>query len=187
MRMKANAMVAERKENMDRMEMVEKLREKTGISYEEARQTLEDSGWDLLQAMVNLENKGKLGKNDGQQKERKMGSTQARNGSAKAEGLMHKLVSWMISAIDAGNKNQFVVSKEGREVLSIPVTVALLLFLILNGLFVFVLLVSLALGYRFTYRGRKENEAFRRDVQEADAAAEQINHHHQVNSFGEGI
>lgn len=39
---------------MTRLEMVEKLREKTGASYEEARQALENNDWDMLDALIAL-------------------------------------------------------------------------------------------------------------------------------------
>lgn len=40
---------------MTRLEMVEKIREKTGVTYEEAREALEKANWDMLDAIVSLE------------------------------------------------------------------------------------------------------------------------------------
>ena len=52
---------------MDRMESVELLREKAGVSYEEAKKALEESGWDILDGIIFLERQGKLaGKEDKQ-------------------------------------------------------------------------------------------------------------------------
>ena len=44
---------------MDKLEKVEKLRERANVSYEEARSALEENDWDLLDAMVALEKSGK--------------------------------------------------------------------------------------------------------------------------------
>ena len=44
---------------MDNFEKVEKLRERASVSYEEAKAALEESGWDILDAMVLLEKQGK--------------------------------------------------------------------------------------------------------------------------------
>ena len=44
---------------MDNMEKVEKLRERANVTYEEAKAALEESSWDLLDAIVNLERQGK--------------------------------------------------------------------------------------------------------------------------------
>ena len=45
---------------MDHLEMVEKLREKANVSYEEATQALEACDWDLLDALLMLESEGRL-------------------------------------------------------------------------------------------------------------------------------
>ena len=37
---------------MEQLEKVEKLRERADVSYEEAKEALEDCDWDLLDAMV---------------------------------------------------------------------------------------------------------------------------------------
>ena len=44
---------------MENLEKVEKLRERANVSYEEAKEALEASNWDLLDAMVYLEKQGK--------------------------------------------------------------------------------------------------------------------------------
>ena len=40
---------------MTRLEMVEKLQEKTGVAYEVARDTLEENDWDVLDAVRELD------------------------------------------------------------------------------------------------------------------------------------
>ena len=45
---------------MDHYEMVEKLRQKANVSYEEAKAALEKTEWDILDALVLLENEGKV-------------------------------------------------------------------------------------------------------------------------------
>ena len=45
---------------MEQLEKVEKLREKTGVTYEEAKAALEACEWDLLDAIVYLESQGKI-------------------------------------------------------------------------------------------------------------------------------
>ncbi len=47
---------------MDRLEKVEKLRSKANVSYEEAKEALDASNDDILDAMVYLEKKGKVKK-----------------------------------------------------------------------------------------------------------------------------
>ena len=49
---------------MELLEKVEKIREKAGVSYEEAKAALEACGEDVLDALVYLENQGKIKKPD---------------------------------------------------------------------------------------------------------------------------
>lgn len=45
---------------MENLEKVEKIREKTGVSYEDARNALNASNYDVLDAIIYLENIGKV-------------------------------------------------------------------------------------------------------------------------------
>ena len=49
---------------MDQFEKVEKLKERANVTYEEAKQALEASGWDVLEAMIYLEKQGKATTHD---------------------------------------------------------------------------------------------------------------------------
>ncbi|MDE6420210.1 MAG: UBA/TS-N domain protein, partial [Lachnospiraceae bacterium] len=44
---------------MENYEKVEKLRERANVSYEEAKEALENNNWDILDAMIALEKSGK--------------------------------------------------------------------------------------------------------------------------------
>ena len=173
---------------MDRLEMAEALRQKAGVTYEEARQALEQGRWDMLEAMVILENSGKL-RNRGSRENReesKMDDAKTQTGRQKAESWVTKVFSWIKDAVDAGNRSHFIIKKEGRQVLEVPVTVAVLLLVLLHGLFMLLFFISLIIGYRYSFRGEKENAAYQQDLREAKEAAEEINQRHTVNSFREG-
>ena len=45
---------------MDKLNLVEKLRTKTGITYEDAKRVLEINNWDILEAILDLEKQGKV-------------------------------------------------------------------------------------------------------------------------------
>ena len=47
---------------MDKLKLVDRLREKANISYEEAKIALENSNWDILEAMLYLEDIGMIKK-----------------------------------------------------------------------------------------------------------------------------
>lgn len=168
---------------MERFEMVETLRNRANVTYEEARQVLEASGWDLVEAMVRLENQGKTGRGKAGMEQGK--TDKARQAREQAEGLLSRFLTWVKNLVDLGLRNHFAVSKDGRRVMTVPVLVAVLLLLVLNGLFVFGLIVAFVIGYRFRYLPEKEMKKDSQDMEEAGQAAEQILNHKAVNSFGE--
>ena len=45
---------------MEHYEMVENMRTKSNVTYEEAKAALEASDWDMLDALVMLESEGKV-------------------------------------------------------------------------------------------------------------------------------
>ena len=45
---------------MERIEMIEQLKNKAMVTYEEAKEALEKCNWDLLNAIIYLERKGKV-------------------------------------------------------------------------------------------------------------------------------
>ena len=44
----------------ENIKLIEKLKDKANISYEDAKEALENSDWDILDAVIYLEKKGKV-------------------------------------------------------------------------------------------------------------------------------
>lgn len=155
---------------MEHYEMVEKLRQKANVSYEEAKAALEKTDWDILDALVLLESEGKVKEEEGT----KEYSTQNKNGQknhihievedgAWKEGLK-KFWKFLCRMFRKGNVNSFVVKdKQGNEKFSMPITVLVLLFIMCWPISLVVLIVALFMNYRYAFRGpdisSKVNEA----------------------------
>ena len=166
---------------MDRFEMADTLKNKAGISYEEARQALEESNWDMVQAMINLENSDKINKAQGGKKEDAgMEST-----TQKAKGILGKAFAWIKELIRHGNQNYIVIKKNGKQTHELSVTAAVVLFILLHGLLVFIAVISLLSGYSFEFVGEKDREKHQQDIKDAVSAADEVQQRHTVNSFGE--
>ena len=175
---------------MNHFEMAQTLREKTGISYEEARRALEQAGWDILEAMVALEKEGKLDHDNNTSKEGPMDSANTRNNAQNTqsaarniENVFTRFFRWLVDLIAKGNRNHFIITRNERHVASVPVTAAVVLFLVFHGAFMFFLIVGLIAGYRFSFESRQQAAARDKDVEEARRAADQLNDRHAVNSF----
>ena len=180
---------SERKVLMNHFEMAQTLREKTGISYEEARRALEQAGWDILEAMVALEKEGKLDHDNNTSKEGPMDSANTRNNqnnqsaAKNIENVFTRFFRWLVDLIARGNRNHFIITRNDRRVASVPVTAAVVLFLVFHGAFMFFLIVGLITGYRFSFESGQQAAARDKDVEEARRAADQLNDRHAVNSF----
>lgn len=146
---------------MELLEKVEKIKEKTGVSYQEAKDALEAAGGDVLDALVYLENQGKAKKPEVDVYTTKAESSEEfREAAKKYEEStketfgdhLKKFFVWCGKWIKKGCENFFIVSRYQEEVISIPVIVLILLafaFWIVLPL----LIVGLFFGFKYSFKG----------------------------------
>ena len=138
---------------MDHYEMVESLRTKANVTYEEAKAALEASDWDMLDALVLLESEGKVNGAPEFTTKEKADETRQSARSSDVKGSLSKLGNWVRKMIDLGNKNQFVISRKGAEMVAMPITLMALLMIIVWPFSLIVLFAGLFLGTRYSFRG----------------------------------
>ena len=141
---------------MTNMESIEKLVEKTGITYDEAREVLEANHYDLLDAVLVLEKEGKItGKKTVAEKE--------------TTGFEHFKTA-VKRLFKASTESSFVIERKDSEILNVPVLVLLIASFIQFPLFVFLLILGLFLGcrYHFGGTGRIAGNANEMSMQAAD-------------------
>ena len=85
------------------LEKVDKVKERTGVSYSEAKEALEISNGSVLDAIIFLE---KQSKDEGQYK--------------KTETI-EELKIWLKDLINKGNVTRIKVSKDGKKLVDVPV------------------------------------------------------------------
>lgn len=127
---------------MNHFEMVEELVNKANISYQEAKDALEAADWNMLEAMLMLEKAGKV--NTCCFKGRKSGSFKA--GCGKFAGAV-------CSFIHKCNSNNFVVSRNGQALITLPITLAIIIILLACHIAIPVILISLFFGYKYSFTG----------------------------------
>ena len=145
---------------MENLEMVERLADKTGVAYSEARDALEATNWNLLDAVIELEKQGKIEKRSGsyvtgnadnvadntssvkeayaQKKEEK---------KSKIKGIFAKLKAFFI------NNKMHVRDNNGKEIISFPIIVAFVLLLVAFWVVIIVILISLVAGFHYSFEG----------------------------------
>ncbi|MCM1539353.1 MAG: DUF4342 domain-containing protein [bacterium] len=145
---------------MENYEKVEKLRERANVSYEEAKEALENNNWDILDAMIALEKSGKTS-----------GSGQAgysTQGMPKYEGVIdddgpeskhdfsdtcRRFGRWCVRMIKKGCTNYFYITKGEKEVLAIPVLVLIMAAIIAFWLVLILFVAGLFFDLHYHFRG----------------------------------
>ena len=152
---------------MERIEMVEKICEKANVTMEEARAALERNNWDLLDAMVELEREGKIGKETGAgarassggadcQNYEQVNPTASRGESRKSgKGTLQKIWDKLVDLLNKSLSNSFVVSKDENVLVRVPVLVLVLLVLAAFWLTAIVLIVGLFFNLRYSFQGKE--------------------------------
>ena len=160
------------------LEQVELLRTKADVTYEEARQALEATNGDLLDAVVLLEIQGKVRPpkvgpaRQEQPVEEPLKASSAKkddtseSGSSRQEktqhaspsgtdvgSLFHKIWSGIKRLVQLGNRNNIVVSRGTQTVLTLPITALVLLLIIFNWAAVVLIVIGMFTGFRFVFSG----------------------------------
>ncbi len=138
---------------MEHFELVEKLVSTFGVSYEEAKNALEKSGWDPVNAAVILE-RAKNGMPEPETEKTEparepKGSFNSTHSTIKEEGTKLFKNIW-----DFISLNEFVVKKSSGEVfLNLPLWIAFLLVCAFFWPVVIILALVFLMGYRFGFTG----------------------------------
>ena len=178
---------------MDKFEKVERLVQKTGVSYEDAKNALEQANEDLLDAMIILEKQGKVKQPE-----------QAQYSTSYTEQTQYKDVPAVIEESkktkgksifkDIGNAikrgfrytvdNSIKVVKDDDTIIKLPLWISIILLLCAWELLVIVIIVSLFLGCKYSVEGKDDskgvNDILNQASDLADKAKESFNN--TVNS-----
>ena len=164
---------------MDHFEMVEKLREKANVSYEEAKAALEACDWDILDALVLLESEGKVSEKNGASysTEEKSDTPQEDRNKKNARITGAKIKEFVSSLFKKGSENSFVVKRKGEELLRLPLIALILLLVFLFRLMLILLLIGLFCGIRYSFEGPLFNKTTVNHVMDKAAdKADEIKH-----------
>lgn len=169
---------------MEKLDKVEKVREKTGVSYEEARAALEQCEYDVLDAIVLLEQQGKAQRQtahhttDASQVPMSTDMIRAQQAYEQSSKKSHfgevleRVLEQFKKLCSRGLEVSFVVFRHDDRLLSIPVLLLVILALFLLPAVVPLLIVGLFFGFRYHFEGLKHNSVSVNDVMDkaADAA-----------------
>ena len=149
---------------MDNFEKVEKLRERAEVSYEEAKAALEENGWDLLDAMVALEKKGKTESPKQQrystsyeQQEELIPVVETVKKQQKDQPRIGRTIGNMFRRFfQICRDNTLCIDHRERNVARLPLLVVVILLLCFWKLVLPVVLISLLFGVRYSFEGKDD-------------------------------
>lgn len=161
-----------------RFERTMELSAKAGVSIEDARAALNANDYDMLNAMIYLEH---LGKTTSEQLLRgtNPGRTHKVNCEAKkaqVKSFMGKLFDRIKELVKKGNENYLNLSKNGKDIINIPLTIVVIAFIISFWFCLPLAIVLLFFGIRYSFVGKdfKEDDVFNGAMNKASSAADGI-------------
>lgn len=148
---------------MDNMDKVERLRERADVTYEEAKAVLEEAGWDLLDAMVLLERRGKTkapkqesfstSYDEQDQYEKVQEKVEEQQKKADTRGNLRRVIQRICQIL---LHNSFQVQRKDNVLLMVPAWVfALVLLAAWKGV-IPVMIVGLFFGLRYSFQGQDD-------------------------------
>lgn len=126
---------------MEKLEKVDIVKDRTGVTYEAARDALEKNNWDVVEAIIEIE---------------KSKSKQFQFETVKVKGK--ELVAKVTDLIKQGNVAKIVVKKEGKKVMSIPVNGGIVLALFFPYLVALSAVIVLVAEYELEVERFKEED-----------------------------
>ena len=151
---------------MEMIEKVERLREKANVSYEEAKEALEQSGGDLLDAIVLLERQGKVKgpaqstfSTDYEEQTEYIKVRDKVEEQEKSAPSFGRSIGRMIRGFIGFIRNTtFIVTKGEDAIFTMPTIVFALLLFFFWEILAPVMVTALFFGIRYSFEGEEEAE-----------------------------
>ncbi|MBR4235351.1 MAG: hypothetical protein IKR85_04730 [Clostridia bacterium] len=169
---------------MEQFEMADKLAKMTGASLAEAKAALENCGWNMLDAALQLEREGRIPKQSG---EYHSSASEQREGSEKesTDGRLYAprhlglkgMLKWIWAFLI---RNTLVIrGNSGDVIMSLPILIAAILMFTSFWTLVIVVLVSFVFGCQYSFVGPQLGK------KTINAAARQVGD--KVHEFGQNF
>ena len=152
------------------LEQVERLREKADISYEEAKALLEQTGGDLLDALILLERQGRVERpgggfystrpnQEGRPPSGPLGMGDYWRRTRTDTTRMNWRTQWreiwdtLVNVLRHSTANQMEVWRRGRLLTSVPVLILVILLIVAFWITIPLLILGLVMGCRYRFAG----------------------------------
>ena len=140
---------------MDKLEKVEKLREKTGVSYEDAKNALEACDYDLLDAIIYLEKLDKVKAPEVESFTTGAEQQTYTNDCNKVTfgQMMDRFFKWCGKVLKKSVDSTFIVERKGQTMINVPVLVLVIALILAFWVVLPLLVVGLFCECRYHFEG----------------------------------
>ena len=167
---------------MDNLEKVEKLRERANVSYEEARQALEENNWDMLDSMVSLEKQGKVNapkqsqySTSYEQQEEYVSVKETVYDDKKKKGYNGSTLGDLVKKFfRICRDNSFCINRHDDLVFKLPVILLVIIVLWTWKVVLPLLVVGLFFNFRYSFEGKDNLKEANDIMKTAGEAAERV-------------
>ena len=179
---------------MEKLEKVELVREKTGVSYQEAKEALEATNYDVLDAIIWLEDTGRADTKTASYQTSGAGTPQAaspemvqaqeeyqqQSKRTKVGEVWTSFCAQVRDIVREGLRMTFIAERHGERVVALPLLV-LVIGLLAWGASLWLLIVGLFLGFRYRIEGAGPvtfdvNDAMNRAADAAESIRDDFSH-----------
>ena len=155
---------------MEKLEKIEKLRERAQVSYDEAREAYDHCNGDLLDALIYLEKQGKVKppQGDGYYRSEQTvqsdtneeqgskdwsweGKKERSNASNGFKDALQQIWGFFSTLLQKGNSTSFEVLKDREHMASFPVTVLVLLLIFTPWITLPLIVIGLFFGFHYQF------------------------------------
>lgn len=140
---------------MENNEMIEKLREKADLSYEEAYNVLKSVNWNFLDAVAALEKEGIIKEKSAVIYSTKRDDTSDDRNFKKDEEVStpEKIWKFIVGILDKAIKNNLHVLKNGKELVCVPILILLIFLCVASPAVIILILGAFFCGCSFSFSG----------------------------------
>lgn len=155
---------------MDKLKLVDKLREKANISYEDAKIALENSNWDILDAMLYLEGRGivegpsvsvfysnEYKESYDNKKEEAYSNENINKNNSKSKENFSGIFEAICKVIDTCNNIFLQIKRENRVLVNIPLTVVIVLLFFAFWIMIPLAIIGLFFDIEFLVSSKRFN------------------------------
>ena len=151
---------------MENLEKIELIREKTGVTYEEAKQALEASEYDTLEAIVYLERLGKIKENKSAtystgantSEEFKSAQREYETNSKTAGDILNSFLAWCGKVVKKGCETTFEVTRYNNRIISVPLIVLVVCLVLAFWVTLPLLIIGLFFDCKYRFIGVEKTE-----------------------------